>query len=375
MNSNVYKKSVFLLQNQSLIMKLRIFSLLFVAMFFVGCFSCSNKPKRSRKPVTQITIQPKKNLVFGDSLSISAQVKVRNGELDKVELYIDNVLVKETTDLSFQYSIPELNELGKHQVKVVAIKTDGVEGTNYKSFTVLSDIKHDEYTYEVKNTYPHSTENFTQGLEIYKGKFYESTGENEKSWIYQFDLESGNALKSYKLENEYFGEGITIFEDKIYQLTYKAQKGFIYDVNSFARIDSFTYETKEGWGLTHNENYILKTDGSEFIHFLDPESLEVIKKLEVYTHKGPVKGLNELEYHKGIIYANIWTTNFAVKIDAKTGKVLGRIDFTGLLPVMQNQDQRIDVLNGIAIHPETEKMYITGKLWPKLFEVKLVKKD
>jgi glutaminyl-peptide cyclotransferase len=212
-------------------------------------------------------------------------------------------------------------------------------------------------------------------LEIYNDKFYESTGDYGTSWIYQFDLKSNNVIKSYKLEDEYFGEGITIFNDKIYQLTYKAQKGFIYGVNSFVRIDSFTYETKEGWGLTHDNNYILKTDGSEFIHFLDPNSFEVIKKLQVYTDKGPIKGLNELEYHNDVIYANIWTTNFAVKIDAKTGKVLGRIDFSGLLPVMQDPEQQIDVLNGIAIHPETEKMYITGKLWPKLFEVKLIKKD
>ncbi len=326
--------------------------------------------------MAQITIQPrKKTLTYGDSLNISVQIKIRNGELAYSNLFIDNKLVKKTKDLSFNYSISSLKQLGKHNIKVIATKTDSVQGINFKSFEVVSDIKPEEYTYEVVNSYPHNTGHFTQGLEIYKNQFFESTGEHKTSAIYRFDLHSGKVLQTKKLEDQYFGEGITIVDDKIYQLTYKAQKGFIYDADSFARIDSFTYDTPEGWGLTHNEDHIIKTDGSQFIHFIDPATMKVVRKIQVYNHKGPVKLLNELEYHHGVIYANIWTTNFAVKIDPETGKVLGRINFNGLLPVMQNQEDRIDVLNGIAIHPENNKMYITGKLWPKLFEVKLIKKD
>ncbi len=326
--------------------------------------------------MAQITIQPrKKTLTYGDSLNISVQIKIRNGELAYSNLFVDNKLVKKTQDLSFNYPISSLNQLGKHNIKVIATKTDSVQGINFKSFEVVSDIKPEEYTYEVVNSYPHNTGHFTQGLEIYNNQFFESTGEHKTSAIYRFDLHSGKVLQTKKLEDQYFGEGITIVDDKIYQLTYKAQKGFIYDADSFARIDSFTYDTPEGWGLTHNEDHIIKTDGSEFIHFIDPATMKVVRKIQVYNHKRPVKLLNELEYHDGVIYANIWTTNFAVKIDPETGKVLGRINFNGLLPVMQNQEERIDVLNGIAIHPENNKMYITGKLWPKLFEVKLIKKD
>ena len=357
-------------------MKFQIFTILFIASFLVSFLSCSNKPKRSRKPVAQISIHPRqKSFTYEDSLTISVKIKIKNGELAYTSLFIDNKLVKKTKDLNINHSIPNLIQLGKHNVKVISTKTDSVQGVNFKSFEVVSDIIPEEYSYEVVNSYPHNTTHFTQGLEIYKNEFYESTGEYKSSGIYRFDLSSGKVLQYKKLEDKYFGEGITIVDDKIYQLTYKAQKGFIYDVNNLVRIDSFTYDTPEGWGLTHNETQIIKTDGSEFLHFIDPATMKVVRKIQVYDNKGPVKLLNELEYHKGVIYSNIWTTNYAVKIDPETGKVLGRIDFNGLLPVMYNQEERIDVLNGIAIHPETDKMYITGKLWPKLFEVKLIKKD
>ncbi|MGQ8335735.1 glutaminyl-peptide cyclotransferase [Sunxiuqinia sp. A32] len=355
-------------------MKLKIFTILIVSSVLVGFLSCSNKPKRSRKPVAQIVIQPRKtNFIFGDSINISVSVKLKDGELAYAKLYLDNQLLKESSDLDFNASIPKLNELGSHQLKVLSTKSDSVQGINYMSFNVLSDIVPDEYGYEVVKTFPHSTEHYTQGLEIYNGKFYESTGENERSGIYEFDLNTGNVKREIKLEDQYFGEGITILNDKIYQITYRAQKGFIYDLETFSRIDSFTFETEQGWGLTHNNQYIIKTDGTEFIHFLDTATLNVVKKIQVFDNRGPVKFLNELEFHDGVIYANIYTTDYAVKIDPNTGKVLGRINFRGLLPVLIDQEKRIDVLNGIAINPNNDKMYITGKLWPKLFEVKLIK--
>ena len=357
-------------------MKLRIFSILFISFLFFSAFSCTNTPKKSRKPVAQITISPKKkNLVTGDSIQIQITIKLKDGELDKSELYFDNELVKTSSEDIFQYAIPKLENLGKHQIKIVSTKTDGVEGVNFQTIEVLSDIQPELLTYEIIHTYPHNTDHFTQGLEIHNDEFYESTGENGKSGIFKFDLKTGNILKSYQMENRFFGEGITILNDKIYQLTYKAQKGFIYDLSTFARIDSFRYETPEGWGLTHDNKYLIKTDGSEFLHFIDPETMQLINKMPVYDDKGPVKYLNELEYFDGYLYANIWTTNFAVKIDPKTGKVVAKIDFDRLLSVMYNPENRIDVLNGIAINKNNGKMYVTGKLWPKLFEVKLVKKD
>ncbi len=357
-------------------MKFKIFLLLLVSSLFVGVISCSNKPKKSRKPVAKISIQPRnKHYEFGDSIRIAISVKNKDGELKDSKLYIDNKLITTSSELEFSHSIPALNELGKHSIKVLATKTDGVEGVTFQAYEVVSDIIPEQYGYEVVNTYPHRVEHFTQGLEIHNNKFYESTGEKGKSGIYQFDLNTGNVLKSFKMEDHYFGEGITIFNAKIYQLTYKAQKGFVYDLNTFARVDSFTYSTSEGWGLAHDGNHLIKTDGSEFLHFIDPKTYQVVKKIQVYDNKGPVKYLNELEFYQGELYANIWTTNNAVKIDPKTGKVLAKINFDGLLSVLYNPDKPIDVLNGIAIHPENGKMYITGKLWPHLYEVKLIKKE
>ncbi len=179
----------------------------------------------------------------------------------------------------------------------------------------------------------------------------------------------------FSLEDQYFGEGITIFNDKIYQVTYHAQKGFIYDLDTFEKVDSFSYSNEEGWGLTHNNQQLIMSDGTEYLFFLDPNTLKVEHKIPVYDNLSPVTYLNELEYQDGYIFANIWTTNYIVKIDAETGKVVARINMEGLLPSTLNPSQRIDVLNGIAIDESNDKMYVTGKLWPTIFEVKLVKKD
>ena len=355
-------------------MNLRNIGILIILLLFFSASACNNPPKKSRKPVSQISILPKKkNLYTGDSIRFDIQIRLKEGSLDNAKLYLDNELVKTSDELNFSHPAGTLNSPGKHQLKVVATKTDGVEGVNFLTYEVLSDIEPEILNYEIVNTYPHNTEHFTQGFEIHQGNFYEGTGEYEKSGIYQFDLQTGQILKSAKLEDKYFGEGITILNNKLYQLTYKEKTGFIYELNTFARIDSFSYDTPEGWGLTNDGKYLIKTDGSEFLHFIHPETMQLEKKLPVYDNKGPVKYLNELEYYDGYIYANIWTTNYAVKIDAETGKVIAKINFEGLLSFMYNPDNRIDVLNGIAIDRRNGKMYVTGKLWPKLFEVKLVK--
>lgn len=357
-------------------MKIKLFSILFTSLLFLSAFSCINSSKKSRKPVAKIVIVPEKKSIYsGDSIRIHITVKLRDGELEKSDLFLDNILIKTAREPEFKHVMKQTGRLGKHQLKIVATKTDGVEGISFKSFEVLSDIQPEELSYEIVKRYPHHTEHFTQGLEIHQGTLYESTGENGKSAVYKIDLVTGHVLKSVKLEDQYFGEGISIMNGKIYQLTYKSQKGFVYDLNTFARIDSFVYRTPQGWGLTNDGHQLIKTDGTEFLHVINPSNMEVVEKIPVYDHQGPVQYLNELEYHDGSIYANIWTTNYVVKIDPKTGKVISKINFEGLLPVMYNPDKPIDVLNGIAINKENGKMYVTGKLWPYLFEVKLIKKE
>jgi len=201
---------------------------------------------------------------------------------------------------------------------------------------------------------------------------YESTGENGKSALLKNNIKTGKTLQSVKLADRYFGEGITIFNDKIFQLTYKTKVGFIYKLETMALVDSFHFESAEGWGMTHDEKYLIMDDGTNILTYLDPITCKSVKKVQVYDDKDPVLYINELEYSDSFIYANLWTTNIIVKIDPKTGKVLSKIDLDGILSM--NSGKQVDVLNGIAIDPVTKKIYVTGKLYSKLFEIKLIKK-
>lgn len=338
-------------------------------------FSCSGKPKYSRKPVSRIKIENKQNkLVAGEDLIFSINTKVHNGELKKTEIFIDNELINTKTEISFSTKIENFQKVGKHNIRVVSTKKDGVVGTNYKSFEVISDIIPEKYTYKVVKTYPHDTKNFTEGLEIHNGFLYESTGENGASKILKRKLFSTKEIESVSLEKKYFGEGITIFNNKIYQLTYKAQKGFIYDLSSFAVIDSFSFQSDQGWGMTNDGENLIMSDGTNTLTYLNSETLKPIKKLQVVNNKGSILYLNELEYSDGYIYANIYTTENIVKIDTKTGKVVAEINCKGILGTY-NINNKIDVFNGIAVNPKTNNIYVTGKFWPIIFEIELLKKE
>jgi glutaminyl-peptide cyclotransferase len=237
----------------------------------------------------------------------------------------------------------------------------------------LSDVKPELYGYEVVQSYSHNETFFTEGLEIHDGFVYESTGENGKSGLYKTNLKTGKTIQSKKLADKYFGEGITIFNNKIFQLTYKTKIGFVYNLENMAVIDSFHFESAEGWGMTHDEKHLIMSDGTNILTYINPTTYKTVKKLQVYDDKDAVLYLNELEYSDGYIYANVWTTNLLVKIDPKTGKVLQKIDLEGILGI-SNSSKQVDVLNGIAIDPANKKMYVTGKLYSKIFEIKPVKK-
>lgn len=356
-------------------MSIAIISKILIITVVVSVVSCSGKPKQSRKPVSQIKIENKQNkLVLGEDLDFSINTKIHDGELEKTDIFIDDELVETKKELSFSSKIKKFPKVGKHTVKVVSTKTDGLIGINYKSFEVVSDIVPEQYTYKVVKTYPHSIKYFTEGLEIHDGFLFESTGENGTSGIFKTNLQTARLLQSVELDEQYFGEGITILNDKIYQLTYKAQKGFIYDLHSFAKVDSFTFETEQGWGMTNDGKNLIMSDGTHELAYLDPVTLKPVKKLQVANNKGLVLYINELEYVDGCIFANIYTTETIVKIDAFSGKILAEIDLKGILGTY-NTNERIDLMNGIAIDKKTNKMYVTGKLWPKLFEIELVKKE
>lgn len=346
---------------------------LFLSILFVELSSCTNVTNADRQPVAKIILKGTYNKMYANvPFTILINVKTKGGKIDSTQLFLDNKLVKTSKNEEISFKVKEFKNPGKHVVKVLMIKKGGTKGENHLYFDVLSDVKPENLTYQVINAYPHSTDHFTQGLEIHEGSFYESTGLKGKSGIFRFDIKTGKILQSKMMNKKYFGEGITIFDNKIYQLTYKAKKGFIYDLKTFAVKDSFLYEPEEGWGLTHNEKYLIKSDSSEFLRFLNPKTLNIEKEIAVYDQNGPVKLLNELEYYKGYIYANIWTTNIIVKIDPNTGKVLSKINLSGILSTMYRSEKEVDVLNGIAINKENGKIYVTGKLWPVIFEIKLI---
>lgn len=355
-------------------MNFRLSAAFIVLTVFISSFSCSNKPNHSRKPAVQIKIESlNKKIVFGDDIHIGISVKLKDGELNETKVFVDSVLVTSGRGAEFSYSLKKFEKLGKHTLKVVASKKDGVEGVYFKNFEVLSDITPEKYSYELIQSYPHNGTFFTEGLEFHNGFLYESTGENGKSGLYKTNLKTGKIIQSAKLAYRFFGEGITIFNNRIFQLTYKNKVGFIYNLDNMALIDSFHFESAEGWGMTHDEKYLIMDDSTNNLIYLDPVTLKTVKKLQVYDDKEPVFYLNELEYSEGYIYANIYTTNLIVKIDPATGKVLAKIDLDGILDMI-NPNEKVDVLNGIAIDQVTKKMYITGKFYPKIFEIKLVKK-
>ena len=229
------------------------------------------------------------------------------------------------------------------------------------------------YGYKIANSFPHDIESFTQGLIMDNGVLYESTGINGRSAIKILDLETGKVIKSHKLPDKFFGEGITIIDDKIIQLTWRSKKGFVYDKDSLEILRTFSYQT-QGWGITYDGKYLILSDGSDILYFMDPKSFVVVGKLEVYDQVGKVSKLNELEYIDGEIYANVWGKDLIARINPKTGYVNSWIDLTGILS-KEDRKGKEDVLNGIAYNPENNTLLVTGKLWPKIFEIEIIEKN
>lgn len=242
------------------------------------------------------------------------------------------------------------------------------------------------YSYIVVNSYPHDNLAFTQGLFYKDGFLFEGTGLNGHSTLRKVDISTGKVIKMRKLENIYFGEGVTLFDDKIVQLTENNNLGFIYDADSFKLIGKFSYPTA-GWGITYDGENLIMSDGTEVLYFLDKKTFKQVKKITVSANNSPIRELNELEYVKGKIYANIWHKDKIAVIDPATGKVLFFIDLSGLLSLKDKKNIGYSVLpwkefsvsaekeaclNGIAYDKKNDRLFVTGKLWPKVFELKIL---
>jgi glutamine cyclotransferase len=234
--------------------------------------------------------------------------------------------------------------------------------------TAVPAVNH--YTYEVVNAYPHDAGAFTQGLAFENGYLYEGTGRNGKSSLRKVQLETGVVFDSVSLPDAYFGEGITVFGDTVVQLTWKSGVGLVYDKNDLRLIRDFAYDT-EGWGITCDGQRLIMSAGTSTLYFLDPDTFEVDGHIDVHDLGTATTGLNELEFINGHIFANVWPTDRIAIIDPGDGRVTGWVDLSGLLATRQVSGH-VDVLNGIAYDAANDRLFVTGKLWPLLFEIKLV---
>lgn len=224
-------------------------------------------------------------------------------------------------------------------------------------------------TYRVVKSYPHDRQAFTQGLQYVGGVLYEGTGQNGQSGIRKVKLETGDVLQQQPLDAKYFGEGITVWGDTLVQLTWQSEVGFVYDVKTFKQTRTFTY-AGEGWGLTHDGKRLIMSDGTSALRFLDPASFKETGRIVVHDGATKVDRLNELEVVRGDVLANVWQTERIARISLKTGDVLGWVDLTGLLDAREAAGA--DVLNGIAYDAVGDRLFVTGKWWPKVFEIKIV---
>jgi glutaminyl-peptide cyclotransferase len=227
------------------------------------------------------------------------------------------------------------------------------------------------YGYSIVNVYPHDKEAFTQGLEYLDGVLYEGTGLNGRSSIRKVKLETGEVLQKRDVSGEYFGEGVTIWRSQLFQLTWQSGVALVYDRQTFAPRQTYKY-TGEGWGLTHDADGLVMSDGTDALRFLDPATFRERRRVRVTAVGAPVRELNELEFVKGEIFANVWQTDYVARIDPATGVVRAWVDLRGLLSPRERA--AADVLNGIAYDAARDRLFVTGKLWPKLFEIKLTVK-
>lgn len=319
-------------------------------------------------------VSPEKNRVysFGDQVEIRFDVK-KGFSLDSSEIFINGrcVAVLGKDERRFSWSIPE-GKAGTYTLKIIGRHQDDKQGIASQNIIVKPAQAPAKYGYDIVKVYPHDKKAYTQGLIYHDGYMYEGTGRYGESSIRKTDMNTGKTISILNIDNQLFGEGITIYKDKIYQITWRSRKGFVYDLKTFSRESTFQYSS-EGWGITTAKDHLIMSDGSNKLYHIDPSTFNTMEEIEVYDHRGEVNQLNELEYIDGWVWANVWMTDRIVAIDPETGVVKAELDLSDLLAPDEKclLDDSDDVLNGIAWNPEKKTLYLTGKMWPKLFEIKI----
>src|SRR5690554_6298276 len=344
-------------------MKNRNLLILFALAF--ALFSCEDDSPKFRID-TSILKQHHKT---DESISLGI-INEKNKKVDSIVYYFDNKRITSVQGAEkVNYDLKN-EKFGKKSIKGLVF-FDGKTEEVLTTIEVVSNIEPKLLNYEIVNTYNHDIGAYTQGLEFYNGILYESTGQYGKSSIRKTEVNTGKVTSKVNLENRFFGEGITILNNKLYQLTWREKKGFIYNPETLEKIDEFEYfKNIEGWGLCNDGKNIYFSDGTETIYILDPETMQQVDYINVYTALTKIPGVNEMEWVNGKIFANIYTRDAVAIIDPKTGAVENVIDLSALKSKV-TQHGELDVLNGIAYNSETNTIFVTGKNWDQMFEIRI----
>lgn len=356
---------------------------------FIFLYSCGrNKPKDNNTQLAAPAIKteevryvnsikltsPGKNekYSFNDEINIAFENKNRF-PTDSAQIFIngEKIAVTGKDRQSYTYRLPEM-KAGHTTIKVIAWHPENKQGVATSNILVKPDTPPQKYSYEIVKTFPHDPKAYTQGLVYHNGFMYEGTGQYGESSIRKSDMAHGSVLSVLNIDSQYFGEGVTIYNGKVYQITWKSRKGFVYDLETFTLESTFNYNS-QGWGITTAGDKLIMSDGSNKLYHISPSDFNIIKEIEVYDNNGEVVNLNELEYVNGLVWANVWLSDRIVAVDPQTGVVKGELDMSNLLSKADKNkiNDKDDVLNGIAYNPEKKTFYLTGKRWPKLFEVKI----
>ncbi|MEG0565599.1 MAG: glutaminyl-peptide cyclotransferase [Hungatella sp.] len=323
-----------------------------------------NKEPAEKREEIKIDLKSEKNFRQGDPVVINCTI---DGASDSIKLFIHGEEVKAKL-INGSWTIPtdKTTKVGTTNYKVTVYKENDII-SRVGSYLMLPDQKVTQYKARTLKIYPHNKNSYTQGLEFHNGMLYESSGEYGKSYVHILEFPSMKSKTTMNLNAKLFAEGLTFFGDKMYLLTWQEHKCLVLDPKTLKQTGEFQYNT-EGWGITHDEKYLYMSDGTQYIYILDPATFKQIDRLEVMLNDKPVMELNELEWIDGEIWANVFTTDTIVRINPQTGAVTGIVDASGLL-LESDYDKNTNVLNGIAYDTAQKKIYLTGKNWPKLFEV------
>lgn len=347
---------------------MKIYNVLAPTLLLLFLGGCGNDSEAKKDAFSLEIKDLKKTYVNEDVLTISL-INKKDIKTDSIVYFLNKDRI-EVADKTISLSGEKLGE----QTVFARIYSNGEEYEASQKITILSSIKPKLYTYKVLETYPHDINAYTQGLEFKNDTLYESTGQYKESSLRKTDYKTGKVLKTVKLADQYFGEGLTILNNKIYQLTWKENTGFIYNLETMEQTGTFVYgQSKEGWGLCQDGVNIYKSDGTEKIWTLNPNTLAEKDYIQIFTNTSKISSVNELEWVDEKIYANVYQQGSIAIIDPKNGAVEGVIDLTDLKDKV-TQHPKLDVLNGIAYNGEPNILYITGKNWDKLFKIEILLK-